>query len=126
MQGSSLARLLRGESYVLRDSFLYEYDTEAPFPVVPDIRAVRTQTGKYVTYPAAPSDDELYDLTTDPGEVVNLAQRPEWATARAALRQQLDRLLTRPALSSGRGASARVCASSPDCLRLFTFSFTSA
>jgi N-acetylglucosamine-6-sulfatase len=94
MQGRSLARLLRGESFVLRDSFLYEYDTEAPFPVVPDIRAIRTQTGKYVTYPAMPSDDELYDLTVDPGEIVNLAHRPEWASRRATMRQQLDRLLT--------------------------------
>jgi hypothetical protein len=94
MQGRSLARLLRGESYALRESFLYEYDTEAPFPVVPDIRAIRTQTGKLVTYPGLPSDDELYDLTTDPGEIDNLAHRPEWAATRAALRQQLDRLLT--------------------------------
>jgi N-acetylglucosamine-6-sulfatase len=94
MQGRSLARLLRGESIALRDSFLYEYDTEAPFPVVPDIRAIRTQTGIYVTYPGLPSDDELYDLTSDPGEIANLAQRPEWAPTRAAMRQQLDRLLT--------------------------------
>jgi hypothetical protein len=41
-----------------------------------------------------PSDDELYDLTTDPGEMVNLAHRPEWAQTRAVLRQQLDHLLT--------------------------------
>ena len=93
MQGKSLARLLRGESYALRDAFLYEYDTEAPFPVVPDIRALRTQTRKYVTYPALPSDDELYDLATDPTETVNLAHRLEWAAARAEMRQQLDRLL---------------------------------
>jgi arylsulfatase A-like enzyme len=93
MQGKSLARLLRGESYALRDSFLYEYDTEAPFPVVPDIRALRTQTRKYVTYPALPSEDELYDLATDPTETVNLAHRLEWAATRAEMRQQLDRLL---------------------------------
>jgi N-acetylglucosamine-6-sulfatase len=94
MQGRSLARLLRGESLALRDSFLYEYDTEAPLPAVPDIRAIRTQTGIYVTYPGMPSDDELYDLASDPGEIANLAQRPEWASTRAAMRQQLDRLLT--------------------------------
>ena len=94
MQGLSLARLLRGGSPVLRDSFLYEYDTEAPFPVVPDIRAIRTQSRKYVSYPGLPSDDELYDLATDPTETVNLAHRLEWAATRADMRQQLDHLLT--------------------------------
>ena len=94
MQGRSLARLLRGESVPLRDSFLYEYDMESFFPVIPDIRAIRTQTRKYVTYPGTPSDDELYDLATDPGETANLARRLEWASMRAEMRQQLDRLLT--------------------------------
>ena len=93
MQGRSLARILRGESLPLRDSFLYEYDTEGFFPVIPDIRAIRTQTRKYVTYPGMPSDDELYDLATDPGETANLARRQEWASMRTDMRQQLDRLL---------------------------------
>ena len=97
MQGRSLARLLRGESVALRDAFLYEYDTEAPFPVVPDIRAVRTQNFKYVTYPAMPADDELYDLATDPTETVNLAHRLDWAATRTEMRHQLDRLLTETA-----------------------------
>ena len=66
MQGRSLARLLRGESYVLRDSFLYEYDTESAFPVIPTSAAIRTQTRKYVTYPGLPAEDELYDLAADP------------------------------------------------------------
>jgi N-acetylglucosamine-6-sulfatase len=93
MQGRSLGRLLRGESTGLRDTFLYEYDSESFFPVIPEIRAVRTQSRKYVTYPGTPSDDELYDLVSDPREMTNLAGRPEWAPARAELRQQLDRLL---------------------------------
>jgi arylsulfatase A-like enzyme len=93
MQGRSLVKLLRGEAPGVRDSFLYEYDTESQFPVVPSIRGIRTAGRKYVTYPDSPSDEELYDLGSDPGELTNLAARAEWAGVRADLRQQLDRLL---------------------------------
>jgi hypothetical protein len=55
--------------------------------------AVRTPGRKYVTYPTRPGDEELYDLATDPREVMNLAARPEWQGVRADLRRQLDRLL---------------------------------
>ena len=92
MQGRSLVKLLRGESTSLRDAFLYEYDTENPFPVVPSIFAVRTPAWKYVVYPHS-SDEELYDLGSDPGEITNLAGRPEAQATRSALRQRLDRLL---------------------------------
>jgi len=93
MQGRSLAKLLRGEPAAARESFLYEYDPESFLPVIPEIRAIRTPGRKYVTYPEAPADDELYDLLTDPSEMRNLAGRPEWEPARAELRQQLERLL---------------------------------
>jgi N-acetylglucosamine-6-sulfatase len=93
MQGRSLARVLRAEGPMVRDSFLYEYDRETFFPVIPDIRAIRTQTRKYVTYAEDPGEDELYDLAADPGELVNLAHRPEWAGARGEMRIQLERLL---------------------------------
>ena len=46
-----------------------------------------------MTYPGIPSDDELYDLDTDPSEMMNLARRPEWAARRAEMRQELERLL---------------------------------
>src|SRR5712691_742133 len=39
MQGRSLAGVLHGTPSLPRDAFLYEYDTERPFPVVPDIFA---------------------------------------------------------------------------------------
>lgn len=92
MQGRSLARLLRGEADAPRPSFLYEYLQDSHLPVVPEILAVRTDTLKYVTYPASPSDVELYDLLTDPNELRNLAGRPEWAAAQADLIQELERL----------------------------------
>jgi N-acetylglucosamine-6-sulfatase len=93
MQGRSLARTLRAQGPMVRDSFLYEYDRETAFPVIPDIRAIRTQNRKYVSYPDNPNDDELYDLAADPGELVNLAHHSDWAGARADLRLQLERLL---------------------------------
>lgn len=93
MQGQSLARAVRGEGPLRRESFLYEYDRESFFPVIPDIRAIRTQTRKYVTHPEAPSEDELYDLSSDPAELINLARHPEWTAVRAEMRTQLERLL---------------------------------
>jgi N-acetylglucosamine-6-sulfatase len=92
MQGHSLAGLLRGGSSGVRDSFLYEYTNESAFPVIPDILGIRTQGRKLVTYPGT-SDEELYDLQTDPYELQNLVFRPEWAAVHDDLRQQLDRLV---------------------------------
>lgn len=92
MQGHSLANLLRGGGASVRDSFLYEYMNESSFPVIPEILGIRTQSRKFVTYPGS-SDEELYDFTSDPYELQNLAGRPEWAAVRADLKQQLDNLI---------------------------------
>ena len=61
----------------------------------------RTVTGIVVGPAEGPEPDGVRDATEIldatpflPGEVVNLAHRPEWAPTRAVLRQQLDRLLT--------------------------------
>ena len=92
MQGRSLAPLFRGASAFPRDSFLYEYSVEDAFPVIPEIVGIRTQTRKFVTYPGT-LDEELYDLASDPNEMKNLADLPEWVAARDDMRQQLNRLL---------------------------------
>jgi N-acetylglucosamine-6-sulfatase len=92
MQGRSLARLLHGEATGVRDSFLYEYESDPRIPVVPRILGLRTLNQKYVTYPDRPGEEELYNLDTDEPEMKNLADRPEWAASRADLRQRLERI----------------------------------
>ncbi len=93
MQGRSLAKVLRGEPAAPREDFLYEYAQEPMYPVVPSLFAIRTANLKYVTSPDDPEEEELYDLLADPGEMADLADRPEWAEVKAALRQRLQRLL---------------------------------
>jgi N-acetylglucosamine-6-sulfatase len=93
MQGRSFAGVLRGSEGEIRDSFLYEYANDAFLPVIPDILAVRQPNRKYVMYPQSPGEEELYDLVNDPHELTNLAGNPDFAIARAQLRQRLMRLL---------------------------------
>jgi N-acetylglucosamine-6-sulfatase len=93
MHGRSLAGVMRGQAQSVRDAFLYEYAPDSNLPVIPAITAVRTTSQKYVTYPGRPGESELYDLATDPGEVTNLSDRPEWQARRADLQQRLQQLL---------------------------------
>ena len=92
MQGRSLGPVLRGETPPSRDSFLYEYQTDSTYPVVPSMLAIRTPRWKYVTYPDG-GPEELYDLDHDPGEMWDLASSAEWDETRAELRRELDELL---------------------------------
>jgi arylsulfatase A-like enzyme len=50
-------------------------------------RMVRNRRWKYIWN--ATAEDELYDLANDPGELLNLAQRPDYNEPLAALRQRL-------------------------------------
>jgi len=109
MQGRSLVGMLRGQASSVRDAFLYEYFEEPSIPVVPEILGIRTGQQKLVTYPARPGEDEMYDLSSDPYEMTNLAARADWASTREALRTQMVRLLqeTGGSTTSSRSAPAR-------------------
>ncbi len=93
MQGRSLVPLLRGTAASVRDSFLYEYFPDPLIPGVPEMRGVRTAGWTYVTYPALPGAEELYELNGDPGEMTTLATAPDRAAVKLDLQKRLDQLL---------------------------------
>jgi arylsulfatase len=60
----------------------------APYNVPGEfVKAVRTAERKYVWY--ASGEEELYDLTLDPGEIHNVAEDDRYATDKAALKLHL-------------------------------------
>jgi N-acetylglucosamine-6-sulfatase len=94
--GRSWTRLARGEADpAWRQSYVYMYNYERQFPYTPNVRALRTERWKYVRYPNASVShkSELYDLSTDPDELVNLIDDPGQRARVAQLHAELDRQL---------------------------------
>ena len=91
MQGRSWKPLLRGERVEWRQSFLYEYFKDWPYPV-PPLLAVRTPEWKFIHYLEAKRQDELFHLAADPREMTNLISEPETQDNLASLRVELQRL----------------------------------
>jgi N-acetylglucosamine-6-sulfatase len=97
MDGRSLVPLLRGTTpQNWRTSFLIEYNTDTVFPRVRNMgyKAVRTRRWKYIRYNELDGMDELYDLKTDPYEMNNLADKPDFLGIRQRLDRELDHLIT--------------------------------
>jgi arylsulfatase A-like enzyme len=96
MQGRSWKGLAQGESDPSwRTSFVYMYNYEKQFPYTPNIRALRTDSWKYVRYPNSPTPhmSELYHLSTDPDEDVNLINDPQYRYLVKQMHEELDRRL---------------------------------
>jgi N-acetylglucosamine-6-sulfatase len=72
MDGRSFLPLLSGQSVPWRDKLLYEYYWEWNFPMTPTIHALRTERYKYIRPYGVWDVEELYDLQSDPKEIVNL------------------------------------------------------
>ena len=84
--GTSLLPLIAGEHPSWRDAVLAEFHGHHfPYPQ----RMLRTRTHKLVVNPE--SVNELYDLTADPGELVNRIDDPALAELRVALMHRLYR-----------------------------------
>ena len=89
IQGRSLLPLLSDPESPWRESFLYAYFFEPPYPT-PSAHALVTEDFKWIDYEGLP--DELYDLSAPGGESRDLAASPELESRRAALQSALAAL----------------------------------
>jgi N-acetylglucosamine-6-sulfatase len=87
-EGHSLLPLLRSPGAPWRTDFLIEH--ERGVPDIPSYCAVRTQDEKYVLY--STGAQELYELSSDPYELHNVASDPLMQGRVKALRTRVDQL----------------------------------
>lgn len=89
MAGRSLAPLLAGRQVEWRDRVFYEYYWERNFPHTPTTFGVRSLKWKYIHYHGIWDTDELYDMETDPQEMINLINSPEFQPIVSQMNTQL-------------------------------------
>jgi arylsulfatase A-like enzyme len=78
--GSSLVPVLKGEKKGVRDAIFAVY--------IDSQRMVRDSRWKMMWYPKL-EKFQLFDLQTDPDELVNLAEKPEQAERLAAMKKRM-------------------------------------
>jgi N-acetylglucosamine-6-sulfatase len=99
MQGASMLPLAQGRDVPWRQELLYEYYWERNFPQTPTVFALRGAQYKFIRYHGVWDIDELFDLKTDPLEMNNLSDKPEYT---AIAREMSDRLFDILERTSGR------------------------
>lgn len=91
MHGRDLGPLMAGSPVPWRDDWYYEHTYSPEDDRLPIARSegVRTTRWKYIRYTdSSPRYEQLFDLTRDPGERLNLAGREEHKDTLAALRKR--------------------------------------
>ena len=92
--GASFAALLRGTAADQRGRSAYDERPVIVYDEYGPVRMIRTTSWKYVhRYPDGP--DELYHVTTDPGERTNLAGQAAYAPIQADLARTLTEWFAR-------------------------------
>jgi arylsulfatase A-like enzyme len=86
--GHDLTALLRGKPYTRRDVIFGQYDITNT--ASQRMRMVRTAGWKLVRHYGAAGEDELFDLTRDPGERQNRYADDSAKAARDELQARLD------------------------------------
>lgn len=92
MQGDSWKPLLSGDDAGWREDFLYEWFEYPAVHCARKHRGVRTRRWKLIHFWEQPDEWALYDLQTDPHELVNLVDRPEHADRVTRLKQRITQL----------------------------------
>lgn len=90
MQGRSLVPLVEGRATDWRQSFLAEYFLDPEYPNTPAWVGVRTRAAKLVKYPGHEDWTELFDLSTDPYEINNLAKDAAHRPLLERMERELD------------------------------------
>ena len=96
MQGRSWKLLAQGEEDAgWRQNYVYLYNYEKQFPYTPNVRALRTAGWKYIRYPNSltPHKSELYQVSADPEELVNLIDDPRYQARVRYMHEELDKQL---------------------------------
>ncbi|RCS54905.1 DUF4976 domain-containing protein [Bremerella cremea] len=104
IHGKSWAKLAKTGDDDWRTAWMYYYNYEKQFPYTPNVRALRTDRWKYIRYPHGDGSPdrhmaELYDLKNDPGETINLAEKPEHASRVSQLRKELTEVMANVGLT---------------------------
>lgn len=92
MEGKSFLPMMTGQ-VAAKDwqpgDFVYEYYWEWTFPQTPTTFAIERNRMKYIQYHGIWDIEELYDLSKDPNEMVNLIDDPTQRETRQDLRRRL-------------------------------------
>ena len=93
MDGKSFLELPNKPDMDWREFFLYVYYWEKNFPQSPTQFALRGDQYKFITYYGLWDVDELYDLTSDPGETKNLINDPKFRPVAKNMEKRLYAML---------------------------------
>ena len=95
MDGRSFLKLAAGQADPAdwRKELLYEYHWEWSFPHTPTTFALRTDRYKLIQYHGIWDTDELYDISSDPKEMKNLINDPDYRQLARQMREALYRKL---------------------------------
>jgi len=95
VQGESLVELVNGRASRWRDFAFAECEGHPPYGVPPiTVRMFRTREWKLIDYEGE-TCGELYNLASDPAELVNLYDRDEYAEVREGLAERLAAQVSR-------------------------------